>query len=248
MLGKRLQELRISKGLLQKDVAGKLKITTSAYGFYEQGKRMPDIETLKSLAKLFNVSVDYLLGRPSITAQRIKEIREKNNLSIKEFAEKFQIDETKLIEFETGLREFSYEIDATSDDIDSYLLRKLQTEYGVSMDYLKGWTNNFYEELPSEVLNEKIDESRKERGLTPIFNALTEKEEKDIEKRLEKMKKELSGSQGLMLSGNPVSPEALESILDALEFGMRQAKKINKKYTPKKYRNNQDSADPINDK
>ncbi|KRQ86014.1 HTH-type transcriptional repressor RghR [Caloramator mitchellensis] len=65
---------------------------------------------------------------------------------------------------------------------------------------------------------------------------LTAKEEKDIAKRLEKMKEDLLKQQGLMFNGEPASPEAIESILAALEFGMRQAKIINKKYTPKKYR------------
>lgn len=59
----RLRELRQSSGLLQKDIANKLNITTSAYGFYEQGKRVPDSNTLEELAEIFNVSTDYLLGR-----------------------------------------------------------------------------------------------------------------------------------------------------------------------------------------
>jgi HTH-type transcriptional regulator, competence development regulator len=75
----------------------------------------------------------------------------------------------------------------------------------------------------------------KDRNLSP-------KDEKDIEKRMEHMRQELMKSEGLMLSGDPVSPEAIQSIIDTLEFGMRQAKMINKKYTPKKYRkDNQDN-------
>lgn len=66
---------------------------------------------------------------------------------------------------------------------------------------------------------------------------LNKRDEKDIEKRLNQIKTELMENQnGLMLSGEPVSPDAVQSIVDALEFGMRQAKLINKKYIPKKYR------------
>ena len=43
-------------------------------------------------------------------------------------------------------------------------------------------------------------------------------------------------SEGLMLSGNPISPEAVESLIEALSSGIRQAKITNKKFTPKKYR------------
>lgn len=63
LVSKRLKYLREEKNLLQKDIAKYLNITTSAYGYYEQGKRSPDMETIKKLADFFNVSTDYLLGR-----------------------------------------------------------------------------------------------------------------------------------------------------------------------------------------
>ena len=59
----RLKLLRTTKHLLQKDLAKLLDITTSAYGFYEQGKRTPDPAALILLADFFDVSLDYLLGR-----------------------------------------------------------------------------------------------------------------------------------------------------------------------------------------
>lgn len=62
----RLKQLRIESNLLQKDIAKKLNITSSAYGFYEQGKRIPDSNTLNSLANFYNVSTDYILGRTDI--------------------------------------------------------------------------------------------------------------------------------------------------------------------------------------
>lgn len=40
-----------------------------------------------------------------------------------------------------------------------------------------------------------------------------------------------------MFDGDPASPEAINSILDAMQIGMEMAKKKNKeKYTPKKYK------------
>lgn len=67
MLSERLKLLRTEKNLLQRDVAKFLKITASAYGFYEQGKRIPDSDMLNRIADFFNVSVDYLLGRTDFT-------------------------------------------------------------------------------------------------------------------------------------------------------------------------------------
>lgn len=66
MLKVRLRELRREKHLYQKDIANYLNISTSAYGYYEQGKRNPDSETIKKLADFYNVSTDYILGRTDI--------------------------------------------------------------------------------------------------------------------------------------------------------------------------------------
>lgn len=61
-LSNRLKNLRIEKGFRQKDIADILDITTSAYGFYEQGKRTPTIEVLIALSKLYKVSLDWLIS------------------------------------------------------------------------------------------------------------------------------------------------------------------------------------------
>ncbi|GAA0780141.1 helix-turn-helix domain-containing protein [Hathewaya limosa] len=49
MLSNRLKNLKLEKDVLQKDVAQYLNIITSAYGFYKQGKRIPDIEIITEL-------------------------------------------------------------------------------------------------------------------------------------------------------------------------------------------------------
>lgn len=67
----------------------------------------------------------------------------------------------------------------------------------------------------------------------------TEKDERDIAKRMEKLKKDLvegADGDGLNFMGEPMSSEAIESLLEALEYAERQATRINKKFTPKKYR------------
>jgi|SRR5690625_916931 len=69
---------------------------------------------------------------------------------------------------------------------------------------------------------------------------LTEKDEKDIAKRMKKMKEDLieGKGDGLNFMGEPMSEEAIESLLEALEHAERIATLANKKYTPKKYRDN----------
>ncbi len=68
-------------------------------------------------------------------------------------------------------------------------------------------------------------------------NALTSRDERDIEKILEQTRTQLLNQEGLMFDGDPASPEAVESIISAMQIGMELAKKKNKeKYTPKKYK------------
>src|SRR5690625_3689897 len=60
--GERLRDLRIENGYKQDEIAKILNVTTSAYGYYEQGRNEPSLATLKKIANTFRVSTDYLLG------------------------------------------------------------------------------------------------------------------------------------------------------------------------------------------
>lgn len=93
-------------------------------------------------------------------------------------------------------------------------MKKLADYFGVSIDYL---------------MTGKEDPSEKEPQLKP-------KDERDIKNILANTE-QLLKQDGLMFDGDPASPEAIESILSAMQIGMEMAKKKNKeKYTPKKYK------------
>jgi len=62
MIGERLAELRKNKKLSQKELAEKLKISTYTVSSYEREKSTPDDEMKVKIARLFNISLDYLLG------------------------------------------------------------------------------------------------------------------------------------------------------------------------------------------
>ena len=71
---KRLRELRKKEKLTMQELAEKLNISQSTVSLYESGKRHPDSDTLKKIAKFFNVSIDYLLENNSdIIYQQPKE-------------------------------------------------------------------------------------------------------------------------------------------------------------------------------
>jgi len=65
-MGDRLRELRLRKSLSQEEVAKQIGITRSAYSHYEINNRQPVYETLKKLAVLFNVSLDYMIGGETV--------------------------------------------------------------------------------------------------------------------------------------------------------------------------------------
>ena len=57
-------KLREKSGMSQDELAEKLFVTRQAVSRWETGKTTPDIDTLKKLSKLFDVSINTLLGSP----------------------------------------------------------------------------------------------------------------------------------------------------------------------------------------
>ena len=57
-------QLRTKNGLSQDDVAEKVFVTRQAVSRWENGETVPNTETLKLLSRLFNVSINTLLGSP----------------------------------------------------------------------------------------------------------------------------------------------------------------------------------------
>lgn len=99
----------------------------------------------------------------------------------------------------------------SADDIS-----RLSEALECSSDYLLGKSNN-----PNQ---------------TSTLKGISENDERDIAKRLKEFEKDLENSDGLAFDGEPMSDEAKESLLESMELLFRQTQRINKKYTPKKYR------------
>lgn len=69
VFGDRLRTLRKETHLTQQDVADTLRIHRTTYTKYETGAVAPDQQGLLDLAKLFEVSVDYLLGNSDVRCE-----------------------------------------------------------------------------------------------------------------------------------------------------------------------------------
>lgn len=57
-----LKRIRKERGYSQLKVALDLNISREALSYYENGKRNPDIQTLRLFSNYFNVSIDYLVN------------------------------------------------------------------------------------------------------------------------------------------------------------------------------------------
>lgn len=62
MLHITIKKLREEKQMTQQEFSKLLGVSPSTVGMYEQGRRAPDKEILLKIAKIFNVTTDYLLG------------------------------------------------------------------------------------------------------------------------------------------------------------------------------------------
>ncbi len=100
-----------------------------------------------------------------------------------------------------------YESGGRTPDTDN--LKRLADYFGVTSDYLLGRSDD---------------------------PELTEKDEKDVAKRWKQFKEEIENTDGLSFDGEPMSKEAKESLAESMDYIFRNTKKINKKFTPKKYR------------
>lgn len=62
-IGKRLAEIRKGYGYKQTDLAEMLNVSQQVISNIERGVTAPDIEQLKKIADIYNISLDQLVGR-----------------------------------------------------------------------------------------------------------------------------------------------------------------------------------------
>ena len=73
----RLRELREARHMSQVRLAMELNVTQAVISKYELGTSDPDIRMLCSIADLFGVSVDFLIGRSENSEYRLRADEEK---------------------------------------------------------------------------------------------------------------------------------------------------------------------------
>ena len=115
----RIKELRKRKNLSLVQMAERTGVSAASLGFYEQGKRAPDINTLNMLCDFFGVSADYLLCRnnvdnPNIELQAIGRITGLSNKAIQVLSD--EATERGIIPLVNFLIEQEKNISVSNDD------------------------------------------------------------------------------------------------------------------------------------
>jgi transcriptional regulator with XRE-family HTH domain len=181
-----LRFLRTQKGLKQKDVAEILKMPPNTYNGYETGKRMPNIELLKELSSLFEVSVDYLINNPNIREYKmetmnfglkLKNLRENKNMTQEELGELLKVSKASISKYENNTHEPNI---STMNFIADF--------FNVTTDYLLGRTDD-----PNTVLleSDKLPPELKDLDAIEVVKGAFDKgfSKDDIKEMLDFMEK-----------------------------------------------------------
>jgi transcriptional regulator with XRE-family HTH domain len=141
-------------------------------------------------------------------ADRLTNIRKKKNITQQRVADYLGVTRPAYTAYERGTRQPDYET-----------LKKLADFFDVSIDYLLTG-----KETKKSDWDSKLPE-------------LTEKDERDIAKKLERILGELESGTGLAFDGEPMDETTRELVKAQIESNLRIAKQMaKKKFTPKKYR------------
>ena len=115
-IGQRIKSLRLKYNMTGNELGARLNVTRNAVSQWETDKRIPTSQMLSELAKLFNVSTDYLINgttsptfKPTLSEREERDIQKRLELLMND------------LDSETGLA--FYNGDGEMDDETRELLR-----------------------------------------------------------------------------------------------------------------------------
>lgn len=169
-LFKKLKHLREISMLTQQECADKIGISRSSYSLYEIGKREPDFSTLTKIARLHDVSTDYLLGLrdnpvvPVLGPLMLEEIQDlRDNLGLISF---------DLQEYKLGDKTFYKIIYPDGFELNEQTPTSLEEIYHYEYEDLRDYLNKLRYNLQKS--NKNFE--KKQECLSLISNKIDEKE------------------------------------------------------------------------
>ena len=139
MISDRLKDFREDNDLYQKDISKKIGVSQQTYSMWENGTKIIPLKHLNTLCNIYDISMDYFLGfsnknksvnkinilNKNDIGNRIREVRKKNNLTVRDLASYLNTTPSTISAYENGktliLTAFAYQI---------------CIKYNISMDYL----------------------------------------------------------------------------------------------------------------
>jgi transcriptional regulator with XRE-family HTH domain len=89
-VGKKIKELRLAKNMTQAEFAQRIGMTASTVSSYEVSERQPSYDVLIKIAKLFNVTTDFLLGYTNADMMNVTGLLTAQRENIQKIVETYQ--------------------------------------------------------------------------------------------------------------------------------------------------------------
>jgi transcriptional regulator with XRE-family HTH domain len=121
-------------GWTQKELADKIMLSRSVIAKWENNTAVPDVDSLIKLSRVFNVSLDHLVGNYSFQNDLLKEFKRIYSSEAKDFDE----DVVELVEYLMTYPEFKNQV---------YRLKRLSIKKQLSLHNLITQLLNEYEDL-----------------------------------------------------------------------------------------------------
>jgi transcriptional regulator with XRE-family HTH domain len=78
----KITQLRKQASLSQTDLAKSIGVSRTIVGNYERAENTPSVETLLKIAKIFNVSIDYLVGESALSSYDKEVLKRINDIEL----------------------------------------------------------------------------------------------------------------------------------------------------------------------
>ncbi|MBP3802199.1 MAG: helix-turn-helix transcriptional regulator [Clostridia bacterium] len=144
LFNEKLKKLRKEEGLTQEQLAEKLNVSRQAITKWETGEGVPDIENIKQISNLFNVTIDELL-------------KEEKNINIEKrekysYVEELEIDHSK--HFDINICKIQ-ELNILSTNEEKVRVELLSSENENLNEIFKVEFDNMYNKLDIDIKNNK---------------------------------------------------------------------------------------------
>ena len=155
--------------------------------------------------------------------EKIKKLRMNNKISQKRLADAIGVAQSSINYWEKGQRIPSIAAAQKLADFFNITLDQLYEDNKTPLYDASSHTTEYVSETIAPYGSDNA------KGAMDAHKTdLSRKDERDIEKILNTAREQLLSQEGLMFDCDPASPEAVDSILAAMQIGMEMAKKRNK--------------------